>query len=115
MGIYEFKNESQKIHWPAGDSWWELSDPGYGQKRRRLIIAGPWQLEPRENCYCCTCRYDDFFGTIQTQNPFCRNHGWEGTRPCIPHQMKGDESWEYYIRTGKYLGFDEEEENERIL
>lgn len=39
----------------------------------------------RENCYCCTCE-NDYSGP----DPFCRNHGWIGTRPCDIHGMPGD-------------------------
>src|SRR6478735_1431409 len=98
MGIYEHKTKSDPIAWAHGYTWWEISDPGYGQTRRRLIIANNWQDDPRTNCFCCTCSYDPEYGDITVTSPMCRNHGWTGTRPCIKHQMKGDEAWESYIR-----------------
>ena len=40
-------------------------------------------IEDRTTCFCCSCSND-----YQT-DPFCRNHGWAGTRPCELHNMPG--------------------------
>lgn len=85
MGIYEFSKESRHIQWAnGGQTWWELSDPGYGQKRRRLIVAQPWSLDPRTTCYCCSC--PEGLG----RDVDCRNHGFDGVRPCETHGMAGE-------------------------
>lgn len=41
-------------------------------------------LEHRKTCYCCSC------GDREGSDPFCRNHGFAGTRACEEHEMHGD-------------------------
>lgn len=85
MGIYEYKTTSDPILWASGaTTHWELSDPGYGQKRRRLVISMPWQSEPRYDCFCCSCEGDGIYN-----DHACRNHGWDGERPCELHGLAG--------------------------
>jgi len=51
-----------------------------------LIITEYYQriliVEDRKDCYCCSCG-------DTPDDPFCRNHGFAGTRPCDKHQMPG--------------------------
>lgn len=48
----------------------------------RQVKAEPWSFE-RTNCFCCSC--PDYGG-----DPYCRNHGFAGTRPCLTHGSNGD-------------------------
>lgn len=66
------------------------------------------QSEQRDNCFCCSCPED------VGADPYCRNHGWIGTRPCEEHKMEGQATeegemplsvqkkreWEAQIRNG---------------
>lgn len=37
----------------------------------------------RTDCFCCSC------GEREGSDPACRNHGWDGQRPCEHHRMPG--------------------------
>ena len=54
-------------------------------------------IESRDNCYCCSCFEADDQGT--QRDPYCRNHGWMGERPCEDHDMPGtvDEDMEALV------------------
>lgn len=52
-----------------------------GLTRTRILNPGDW-VEERTNCFCCSC--DDY-----SHDPYCRNHGFAGTRPCDTHKMPG--------------------------
>jgi hypothetical protein len=40
------------------------------------------RVELRTDCYCCSC--PEFGG-----DPYCRDHGFAGERPCAEHEMPG--------------------------
>jgi len=53
----------------------------------RVVYETEWQELERTACFCCTC-----FGSTDGFNntdPYCRNHGWAGERPCEKHGTKG--------------------------
>lgn len=41
------------------------------------------KIEDRDNCFCCSC------GEREGSDPFCRNHGFAGLRPCESHNQPG--------------------------
>jgi len=45
-------------------------------------------IEHRDNCYCCSC-YENENGYVGNMDVYCRNHGWDGARPCELHDMPG--------------------------
>lgn len=81
MGIY---SSTRYEHSFKGDVLTEVYDAGYGMKVTRV-----WQLiveiEDRATCHCCSC------GERPGTDPYCRNHGYCGTRKCELHEMPGDE------------------------
>lgn len=81
MGIYSSTRYEHSLN---GAVLTEVYDAGYGMKVTRV-----WQLiveiEDRETCYCCSC------GEHPGHDPYCRNHGFAGTRKCEKHEMPGDE------------------------
>lgn len=50
-----------------------------------LIMVPVLEIVERDNCYCCSC------GDLAGSDPYCRNHGWAGERPCKVHGMPGQE------------------------
>lgn len=62
--------------------WTETrTDPGVVWAR--TVTASDWKLVERTNCYCCSC------GDYGSSDPYCRNHGFAGTRPCETHELPG--------------------------
>lgn len=41
------------------------------------------------SCFCCSCR-ESPDGYYAHQDPFCRNHGFAGTRICLVHRIDGN-------------------------
>lgn len=41
------------------------------------------------DCYCCTCQYDALYDHLTVVDPDCRNHGFDGQRPCETHHCSG--------------------------
>lgn len=66
----------------GGEKWIEVDDQP-GVNRTRIVIAEPW-VEERTDCFCCSCELDSL-----SRDPYCRNHGWVGRRPCEAHKMAG--------------------------
>jgi hypothetical protein len=63
-------------------SQWEEEIECVGYRMRRTVAATAWYEVERTTCYCCSCRdlpYDSH----------CRNHGWNGVRPCEHHGTPG--------------------------
>jgi hypothetical protein len=52
---------------------------------RTVVYAPIVELEHRTDCYCCSC------GDQPGSDPYCRNHGYAGERPCTVHGMPGDD------------------------
>lgn len=76
MGIYP-----DREFLPTKDGYIEeVRTPGL--IRRRALVAGPW-TEVRSDCFCCSCPDDG------GHDPYCRNHGFAGERPCQTHEMPG--------------------------
>lgn len=52
------------------------------------------------DCFCCSCPE---YGGV---DPYCRNHGWAGTRPCEIHESPGmaDETDKMPVSVQQYLG-----------
>jgi hypothetical protein len=81
MGIYpDYYTEPADTK--TAHEWYEYrSIPGVVSRRR--VVATNWEEYQRNNCFCCSC--EDF-----SCDPYCRNHGWYGTRPCEVHGMPGE-------------------------
>lgn len=62
---------------------WTETVECFGYRQRRTVTATEWVEIARVDCYCCSC------GPSST-DPDCRNHGWDGRRPCERHSMAGD-------------------------
>jgi len=52
-----------------------------------LVLIDVFQLvariTDRTTCYCCSC------GDRPGSDPYCRNHGFAGARPCLDHDVPG--------------------------
>jgi hypothetical protein len=81
MGIYPHTRIVDRQRNMAGGEFWEEVESSPGLERRRLVVAQPW-VEHRTNCFCCSC-------TDHLVDPYCRNHGFAGERPCERHNMPG--------------------------
>lgn len=46
-------------------------------------------VENRDNCFCCSCSETEYGQEVT--DPYCRNHGYAGMRPCEKHDMPGQE------------------------
>jgi hypothetical protein len=55
-----------------------VSQPGIEEI---TVFAPVAEIEIRTNCYCCSC------GEREGFDPYCRNHGWAGTRKCEVHDV----------------------------
>lgn len=86
MGIYPTHSIVSKQTNPDGSQTWLETKTTPGLVQARWVTAAPWHVEARTNCYCCSC--PDEGG----QDPYCRNHGFAGTRPCEEHNMPGQEA-----------------------
>jgi hypothetical protein len=49
---------------------------------RVRVLEKVAEFEFRDNCYCCSCGE-------RGSDPYCRNHGFAGLRPCEAHDMPG--------------------------
>jgi hypothetical protein len=82
MGIYPHTEIKDRRPVANGETWTEVrTQPGLTQTR--VVIAAPW-VEKRTDCYCCSCDDEGL------ADPYCRNHGWVGERPCDTHGMPGE-------------------------
>ena len=72
--------QTPTVTWPGGETYWEIVLPAWnnGQERLRLVIKRAWQDGHRETCFCCSCPDGPW-------DPFCRNHGFAGSRRCEKH------------------------------
>lgn len=83
MGIYPTtKIEDRAKHADGTETWTEVYNDFSGVIRRRQVTAAVWIEDPRDTCFCCSCSE---WGT----DPHCRNHGFDGQRPCEQHNMPG--------------------------
>lgn len=48
-------------------------------------------IEHRDDCFCCSC------SSGNGGDPYCRNHGWVGRRPCEHHGMPGQADEDGYM------------------
>lgn len=67
---------------PDGSRTWTETWNEPGITRTRVVTAPAW-TEDRTDCFCCSCSE---FGN---SDPYCRNHGFAGERPCETHNMPG--------------------------
>lgn len=76
----DIKRSNETRH-PAGSSWTEtFEEPGLSGTR--IVAAGDWVLT-RTDCFCCSCPESG------SSDPYCRNHGFAGERPCETHNLPG--------------------------
>lgn len=60
------------------------STPGF----KRSVVFVPFAvIEERTDCFCCSCY--DHGDSGYHPDPDCRNHGWDGRRPCALHDLPG--------------------------
>ena len=52
--------------------------PGVVKTETYALVAS---ITVRDDCFCCSCG--------DSQDPYCRNHGFYGKRPCEEHKMSG--------------------------
>jgi hypothetical protein len=78
MGIYPSHTFKDNRDGTVTETW---QVPGLTKTR---ILSGEW-TEVRTDCYCCSC------GEHYSNDPYCRNHGFAGRRPCDVHNMPGQE------------------------
>lgn len=65
----------------GSESWVEVDNTRAGVVKTRTVTATPWEVVIT-HCFCCSC--DD-----HNPDPYCRNHGFAGERPCEEHNMPG--------------------------
>lgn len=83
MGIYpsqpKYEFATDKANGNIMHKTW---DNAYGE-----VIVETWikicEIRDRYACWCCSC------GDREGSDPYCRNHGFAGTRPCEQHGMEG--------------------------
>lgn len=79
---------STPVRNPDGtETWTETRRTPEGVYTRSVTGQG-WDFQ-RSNCFCCTCFHDDS-GYLPSSDPACRNHGFDGARPCQEHGMPGE-------------------------
>lgn len=83
MGLYE-----NYTHGPVtdnGDGTETLQEFRHwaGHSDVRTVTRTKWTEHERTNCYCCSC------GERENSDPYCRNHGFAGQRPCEVHNLPG--------------------------
>jgi len=84
MGIYPERSTTGYERLDDGQERWTEIERTPGLNRRRTVVAQPW-VDERTDCYCCSC------GELEGSDAHCRNHGFDGRRPCELHQMPGQE------------------------
>lgn len=84
MGIYP-ETRYKEVKTPSGGIQLQKITTAPGVEHV-VIYQAITELEIRTNCYCCSC--DDDPGV----DPYCRNHGWAGTRRCDKHGIAGDDT-----------------------
>lgn len=83
MGIYPTTEVKDHIRNSDGsESWTEVYNDYSGIIRTRTVHAEPY-TEERKNCFCCSCSANDI-------DPYCRQHGCDGMRPCEQHRQPGE-------------------------
>lgn len=84
MGVYESRKTYDHMGSTQGvETFLEEINPGYGERIIRRHVV--WVVESiRDSCFCCSCDTDR-----EGSDPFCRNHGFAGMRPCEAHNMPG--------------------------
>lgn len=86
MGIYPNRT-TEPVNTTHAREWVERLDNYDGTIRERKVTATEWVVVSRDTCYCCSCSDNGYGGAIN--DPYCRNHGWYGERPCELHNMPG--------------------------
>lgn len=85
MGIYP-ERTTRPANTTYAKEWVErLEYTGYAVERS--VTAGEWVEIERTDCFCCSCRENGYGGLVA--DPYCRNHGWYGERPCETHMLPG--------------------------
>lgn len=82
MGLYPKTSISNRKKHDDGSETWTETVWTPEMIMRRAVRAEPF-IEERTNCFCCSCGLNEF------SDPFCRNHGFAGERPCEVHNMPG--------------------------
>jgi hypothetical protein len=85
MGVYPHYSKSAESLTPDGLTAWTETREEPGVIYQRKVMATGWTEVARTDCFCCTC-WD------YSVDPVCRNHGFDGQRPCEAHNMPGTPS-----------------------
>jgi hypothetical protein len=84
VGIYPTTDIKDRQKHPDGtETWTEIYNDFSGRIRTRTVKAEAY-VDRWDNCYCCSC-------PEHTNDPYCRNHGYAGTRACDQHGQPGSE------------------------
>jgi hypothetical protein len=86
MGTYS--NRSTRPKDTATVRTWIERIQYVGYAIERTVTASEWTEVDRTDCYCCSCPEGEF-GTLIGKDSCCRNHGWDGERPCEEHNLLG--------------------------
>lgn len=84
MGIYPTTDVTDRVRNADGTETWTEVRREPGVVHTRTVVAQPWELKERSDCFCCSCDPDG-----GSQDPACRNHGFAAQRPCEVHDMPG--------------------------
>lgn len=71
-----YHTDPQTIH---KTTWTETRQSAEGVYTR-TVSATEWEFK-RTDCFCCSCE--------SVLDPHCRNHGFDGERPCETHEQPG--------------------------
>lgn len=81
-------SRSQEVRNEDGSRSWTETYNGVGFKEQRQVTATEWVETERDSCFCCSC-YEDYYTGQMSTDPYCKNHGWVGTRRCEYHKLPG--------------------------
>jgi hypothetical protein len=74
---------SNEIRHDDGTYRWTETRTEPGAVWQRTVTVTDWELAERTDCFCCSC------GDYGSSDPYCRNHGFAGERPCETHELPG--------------------------
>lgn len=82
MGIYASEHWERDTH----SATFTSDLPGLTTVRVYEQVA---EFEFRTDCFCCSCPAYHLDHRYLDHDPYCRNHGFAGQRPCDVHGMPG--------------------------
>lgn len=85
MGIYPHVHLEEKREGPHVFLIRTTTEPGLVTTEEFIRTTS---FELRTDCFCCSCG-DEWRGG-GGRDPYCRNHGFAGKRPCEEHRTNGE-------------------------